>query len=94
MIPIACDMICKFSNVECSFLETIGKCSYNIFLIQMLWYAFGSGVIGTIINNRCLHLVIKLIICLLGGAIFYYVETPITKRITVLAYKVLDKYMK
>lgn len=60
-------------NIQCYFLELLGKASYNIFFVQMMYYAF---------TNRFIHnLFIALPVCLLVGVIYYRIEYPITEKI-------------
>lgn len=69
-------------------LELIGKASYNIFLVQMVFYRFASHFIYELVPNRFIQFAICMLSCLTGGIVFYYVETPITNR-CIEAYKKL-----
>lgn len=64
-------------------LGIMGKSSYNIFLIQKIYYLYvehGYSIIYT--EKRILQLIINIVICTVIGICFYYVEMPITRRIT------------
>lgn len=67
-------------ELSCKPLELLGKASYNIFLVQMVFFRFGvRHVISMFVSNPILHFVLCLMVCLVGGVVFYLVETPITK---------------
>ena len=51
-------------------LLNIGKVSYNIFLFQMLFYAFFADSIYKLISYSMIDLCLCLAICLYGGWIF------------------------
>lgn len=80
VLPIAALLIDK-CKVKLKALELIGKASYNIFLVQMIYYSFLAGMIYSFVSSRILELAADISICVLIGIIFYYVETPITKII-------------
>jgi len=67
-------------NFRCRILELLGKASYNIFLVQMVYYYVFSKKVYERINNNTISLFFSLFVCLLAGVIFYYIETPITKK--------------
>ena len=62
-------------------LETLGKASYNIFLMQKLYYGGGAALIYARVGNRVVQFIISLLICLVFGIAFYYIETPLTKYV-------------
>lgn len=67
-------------DVHCKPLELLGKASYNIFLVQMVFFRFGvRHVISMFVSNPVIHFLLCLMVCLVGGVVFYFVETPITK---------------
>ena len=59
-------------------LEIIGKASFNIFLVQMIYYNFANHIYD-MIPNRALQLIYNIINCVLVGVSFYYIEQPLTK---------------
>lgn len=78
ILPFASFFInCNLKNYV---LELIGKSSYHIFLIQMIYYNH-SYVVYRYIKERSLQVVANIIICLVVGVLFYMVETPISKKI-------------
>lgn len=73
--------IIKNESLRCKALEMIGRSSYNIFLIQMLYYYAFSKYIYSIMENNVLQLLCSLFICIGVGLVFYKLETPLTKYI-------------
>ena len=75
-------------------LELIGKASYNVFLVQMVFYRFAASFFYNRISNRCILYLLFVTICLAGGIIFYYVETPITDACIKFSRKMIQYYQK
>lgn len=65
-------------GIKCKILEVIGKASYNIFLIQMWWFALGNPLYE-IITSKSISILVDVTICVSIGIIFYYTESRITK---------------
>lgn len=80
IIPIASILIEKLAWLKIPVVDIVGKASYNIFLVQLVWYRFISGALKVYLDSW-LHLLINVIACVCIGIIFYYIETPITKFI-------------
>lgn len=80
IVPIISYIIKKinFSNV---LLEYLGKASYHIFLIQMVFFCDYVYYIYECICLTSVQMIGILIICLLGGCIFYTLEKKITSII-------------
>jgi hypothetical protein len=66
-----------FNNIKRNFIEkiitTIGKASYHIFLVQLIYYA----MLEVIIFNNKLDYIVHVFICLTVGILFYYLERKI-----------------
>jgi len=92
IVPIMFLLIKKVKNFRFVPLEIIGKASYNIFLVQMVWYTVGSWYLEKFIQSRVFLLGANILVCIVGGVIFYYIETPITKWIIKKTYT--NKYLK
>lgn len=73
--------ILLFSRVRFLPLEFIGKASFNIYLVQMVFYATLSGIVYEKISNVYLSFLVCLITCVLFGEIFYLIESRLTKAI-------------
>lgn len=67
-------------NVRWGFkpLEIVGRASFNIFLVQMLYYNFAERIYE-IIPNRGVQLLFNIVNCVVVGGLFYYIEQPLTK---------------
>ena len=78
IIPFAKPII--LSKCKNRFIEVLGRASYHIFLVQMVYYC-GANLVYQLVPNRYLQLIISLVVCVVGGLAFYYIETPITKII-------------
>lgn len=89
LIPISA-WILRSSGMRNSILELFGRASYNIFLVQMVYYR-GAGIVYGLIKNRALQLGVNLMICLVMGLIFYYIEQPLTAFVNKRAYLVLEE---
>ena len=96
LIPIAAPLI--INRAKNQVIETIGKASYDIFLVQMVYYNAhirgGADIVYKLVENRVLQLVLGIVICVLIGLLFYYLETPLTKKIEKLTCNVLDRMIK
>lgn len=89
IIPISA-WILNCNGMKNGILELFGRASYNIFLVQMVYYR-GARIVYGLIENRALQLGINIGICLGLGVIFYYVEKPVTDYINKKAYLLLEK---
>ena len=89
IIPLSSPLI--LNTAKNKFLETLGKASYDIFLVQMVYYN-GAGIIYKYVGNRLLQIIINIIVCVSVGLVFHYVETPLTKRVNKVASKLLNRY--
>lgn len=76
IIPLS-QFLIKDSKIKCRPLELIGKASYNIFLVQMIYYN-GVDYLYSLIHNRGCQILINIFICTFLGIIFYLIERPIT----------------
>lgn len=72
-------MMKYFKGVEKNFLEKvvviIGRASYHIFLFQMVYY----GILKLKLLPTWYSYIIHILICLIVGIIFYYIELKLTK---------------
>ena len=81
IIPVFALVIRYLKGLNVPFLGVVGKASYNIFLIQMLFFDIPQEYISAKITSRGLHLLFILSVCVLGGIMFWLVEQRITKKI-------------
>ena len=69
------------TKIHSKVMEFIGKASYNIFLIQMFYYFTIEKLLIKYINNLKIEIPLSIIICLILGIIFYFIEQKITTKI-------------
>lgn len=84
IIPLYKWLVCLNLQKTLSWLQPIsnlGKASYNIFLFQMMYYAFLANVVYKIVPYGWLKLCLCVSICLYGGWKFYCWEGCRTKKI-------------
>jgi peptidoglycan/LPS O-acetylase OafA/YrhL len=60
----------------------MGKASYNIFLTQMIFFAYVVDIVYKIVPNRALQLIICILVSTLVGYMFYLIESKITRKIS------------
>lgn len=67
-------------HVHCTFkpLEIIGQASFNIFLVQMIFYNFANDI-NEMIPVLGVQLLFCIVSCVVIGILFYYLEQPLTK---------------
>ena len=80
VLPIAGFLIRKV-HITFKPIEFIGRASFNIFLVQMVYFEYAAGVMRIIIPSHFLWLCAHIGICLIAGLLFYWVEQKITKCI-------------
>lgn len=80
VIPIM-NWLLKYPNISFKPLELVGRASYHIFLVQMVYYLCYYSIITSKVTDRKAELFIGLIICILIGIGFYLIEKPITTKI-------------
>ena len=80
IMPIISYMIVRLGKIHCKPLEILGKASYNIFLVQMVYYLVLNNI-SNLFSNQWLLLFTSIVVCTIGGIIFYYIETPVTRKI-------------
>ncbi len=80
IIPISILLIKKL-RMRCRLLEVIGKASFNIFLVQKIYYFCVECGYGYVFSESCmLQICANIFVCTTMGILFYYVETPFTKK--------------
>ncbi len=61
-------------------LEVIGKASFHIFLVQMVYYNY-IWEMYLLIPDVLTHLLVSMVNCVLVGLVFYYLETKLSQFI-------------
>lgn len=82
--PIAYILLKIRSKIRIPFLELLGKASFNIFLIQMIYYLYLDKYIYNLVSSVLVRLIINISTCCILGIIFFYLEDPITKKLTTI----------
>lgn len=69
------------SNVSWSFrpLQVIGKASFHIFLVQMIYYNFADRMYALILDP-IYGLIFNIVNCVAAGTVFYFVERPLSRK--------------
>ncbi|MCR4798017.1 MAG: acyltransferase [Lachnospiraceae bacterium] len=63
-------------------LEAMGRASYDIFLVQMVYYGYMGDTINRYIGKwLILGAAFNLVLCTALGLLFYRIEDPITKKV-------------
>ena len=70
-------------NVKKIWFNIIGKASYNIYLIQMLYYKIYVQHIYYVVENKYYQILINLILCSVLGVLFYVVEVRLKRGINI-----------
>lgn len=84
VLPIMYILIKKYSEsgINVPVLQELGKASYNIFLVQMLFYGCGPAqIIYKLVGNEIAQFGICILSCISIGYVYYRIENPITKII-------------
>lgn len=84
IIPLSKPII--LNNCSNRFVETLGRASYHIFLTQMVYYS----LVYDLVPYRWVQLIISIVACIVGGLVFYYIETPVTKKILKITYALCE----
>lgn len=92
IIPIL-SIIIKKANLKCVLVELFGKASFHICLVQIIFYVFFAEYFYSLYDNRFLHLIIALTICLSTGCLFWVVEQGLNKWIVQKEKHIFDKIM-
>lgn len=87
--PIAYWLI-KKCTWECKPLALIGKASYNVFFVQMVYFHMANRIFDGV-DGTFFPMITTYVICISLGILFYKIETPITKRILSWNAKLFEK---
>ena len=84
----------KLSKLHFMPVEWIGRASYNIYLMQMLYFVLIGWKVAGRIDDVFLQLTIAIFVSVFGGILFYLIESKITscmiKRVTRIEFKQLS----
>ena len=68
-------------DVKNELLEIFGQASFEIFLVQKVYYWGLVRYVYKLIDNSFLQLMLGLIISLVFGVVYYKIENPIQKKV-------------
>lgn len=85
LVPIMY-FVLKTDIIRCKMIETIGKNSYYIFLVQLVYYHY-KVLVYSRVNNRFCQFFIGLLACILIGMIFGRIAVLICERVIYYAEK-------
>ncbi len=77
MVPVMMWLV-RWDRVHNRFLELLGKASYEIMLVQMIFYWYYSGKLYLRVQGKMPRLLLTVIICAAIGVIYYLIESPVT----------------
>ena len=64
------------------FLNKIGKISYDIFLVQMVYYNFGANaILDEVFHNIYIVCIINVLACISVGAVYARIERRIVHKL-------------
>lgn len=81
VLPFLAFCVNKLGSLRIPPLEAIGKSSYNIFLVQMVYFEYFEKHFAALVTNRFLLMLVNIAVCLVFGFIFYRIDSKITNRI-------------
>ena len=61
-------------------ISKIGRASWDVFLVQMVYYYLCESIIARHVPIFAVRLVVNVVICVFVGLLFYRVEQPITSK--------------
>lgn len=69
-------------NLRCGLLEILGRASFDIFLVQKVYFYFTyTGLISLSVSNIFISVLVNISICITGGLVFWFVEVRVVKMI-------------
>lgn len=89
LVPVLALLLSKV-RIGCKPLELVGRASFNIFLVQMIYYNFVAET-REWIPNVGMHMAASIVICVTIGVLFYLLECRLTKRVCESVDKIFQK---
>ena len=80
IVPIM-DYLLRKEQISNRLLELTGKASYNIFLVQLLYYAMFAYKVYEHVSIGIIRVIVNIVICVVVGIVYYKIEYPFTKMI-------------
>lgn len=77
IIPVMNVLVSKV-KVTIPLLNLFGKASFNIFLVQMIFFSTYKDMLESAVNNYALNVIATVIVCVVVGTLFYLLEVRFT----------------
>lgn len=82
IVPITYELINgNISGIKCPVIELLGKASFDIFLMQMVYYEYFASKVYSLFSTSIFQILINIIICCGFGLLYYNIEMPLSKRL-------------
>lgn len=88
--PIMVYAISKI-HIRCAPLELIGRATYNIFLVQIIYYLAYCDYSKNYFSSWKIHLLFGIVVSLVIGVLFYLLESNVTRWISYRINLIIDK---
>ena len=92
LIPLAPSLV--INKFKSSSVELLGKASYEIFLIQMVYYSYPVFYIYQYVRSKVLQILITIATCVSAGIVFHFLIMPLTDRISIITLYLVHKLTK
>ena len=79
--PLIALSFLKPDRLKCSVLERLGRASYDIYLVQMFFYAYVSSKVYTMIGNPIVQMLASVFLCCGFGYVYHLLENKLTNAI-------------
>ncbi len=76
-----------FSDMEYKKVYSIGKMTWHIYLVQLIYYGFGANMLydrlfpEPSVFERIIQIAISLLVCISVGGIFFYLDLMFKKKV-------------
>ena len=70
-----------YANLSSRLLAMMGKASFNIFLVQMLYYKFFADIVYSHFDSLLYGVIISILLCSVTGILFYRIEQPLSSTL-------------
>ncbi len=85
LLPPAALLLRRSPKMRIKPLELIGRASYHIFLVQMLFFKYFISYTAVLFKSPYIACIWDIFVCVSVGTAFYFIESFLTKRIAAKA---------
>lgn len=86
IVPLMMHLV-RSGKINNRIIEALGKASFDICLVQMIFYWYISDLVDSFIPGKMLQLLFNIILCSALGFFYYKIENPVTQKIIMLMRK-------